>query len=283
MQSMFKVFFSYLFCLSLAFLSGCGNRDSSALVGKWISEEGKEGELELLKDGTAFVSLAGERSGERISGTWQVENGRLIFAYPLNSGMPNQTISMNYTTSGTTLTLADDNGESTTFERYNDTHKVRNSEQNKVQQRREETVAYVNMLTRAVKRYAMDIGQPPTAEQGFAALVSCLSGVPESKWGGPYISDRATSLDPWGNPYQYANPGRHGDGEFNIWSCGPDGIDGTEDDIGSWRLRDVVGTDARAETSPTPASALRTESRQTLHVEPLVPRVEPVPEVGADE
>lgn len=34
--------------------------------------------------------------------------------------------------------------------------------------------------------------------------------------------------DPWGRPYMYKPDGR---GDFAVWSVGPDGQDGTEDDI----------------------------------------------------
>ena len=93
-------------------------------------------------------------------------------------------------------------------------------------------LASVKMLDSAVERYNGDIGRSPSTEQGLAALVQCPSDVSEGKWGGPYIKDNATSLDPWGNPYQYICPGKHG--SFDIWSFGPDMMDGTDDDIGNW-------------------------------------------------
>ena len=34
--------------------------------------------------------------------------------------------------------------------------------------------------------------------------------------------------DPWGNPYQYELASAE---QFRIWSWGPDGVDGTEDDV----------------------------------------------------
>ena len=87
----------------------------------------------------------------------------------------------------------------------------------------------VKMLAGAVERYTMDIGRPPG---DLSSLLTCPSGVPEGKWGGPYIKAEAKSTDPWGNEYQYAYPGKKG--EFDIWSYGPDMMDGTDDDIGSW-------------------------------------------------
>jgi general secretion pathway protein G len=40
--------------------------------------------------------------------------------------------------------------------------------------------------------------------------------------------------DPWGNEYQYAYPGEANPNSYDIWSYGPDGSSGTDDDIGNW-------------------------------------------------
>ena len=54
-----------------------------------------------------------------------------------------------------------------------------------------------------------------------------------SSWGGPYLK-KAVGADPWGNQYQYVTPGKHNTDTYDIWSHGPDGQAGTEDDIGNW-------------------------------------------------
>ena len=54
------------------------------------------------------------------------------------------------------------------------------------------------------------------------------------KWAGPYLN-KDIPLDPWGHPYMYSYPGRNRPEEYDIWSLGPDGQDGTEDDIGNWQ------------------------------------------------
>lgn len=56
-----------------------------------------------------------------------------------------------------------------------------------------------------------------------------------AKWGGPYIEDIAQLRDPWGNELQYRYPGTRNEDSYDLWSYGPDGQDGTEDDIGNWR------------------------------------------------
>jgi len=52
---------------------------------------------------------------------------------------------------------------------------------------------------------------------------------------GPYTESGELPKDPWGNDFQYEYPPKHGTGDFpDIWSKGPDGEDGNEDDIVSW-------------------------------------------------
>jgi len=51
-------------------------------------------------------------------------------------------------------------------------------------------------------------------------------------WEGPYIEK--VPKDPWDNDYKFAQPGKHNTDLFDIWSMGPDGQDGTADDIGNW-------------------------------------------------
>ena len=44
--------------------------------------------------------------------------------------------------------------------------------------------------------------------------------------------------DPWGNEYQYLPEGEKNPESYDLWSYGPDGEDGTEDDIGNWKEDD---------------------------------------------
>jgi general secretion pathway protein G len=55
-----------------------------------------------------------------------------------------------------------------------------------------------------------------------------------SRWAGPYIDSTKVPLDPWDRPYKFAAPGKHNTESFDVWSTGPDGQDGSEDDIGNW-------------------------------------------------
>ena len=103
------------------------------------------------------------------------------------------------------------------------------------QARINQATLYVRALANGVELFEAHIGRPPTTEQGLDALLNPPSDLANpSKWGGPYLKDNAQTLDPWQNPYQYVSPGTKTRDGFDVWSFGPDGIDGTEDDIGNW-------------------------------------------------
>jgi general secretion pathway protein G len=55
-----------------------------------------------------------------------------------------------------------------------------------------------------------------------------------SRWAGPYLDTNKVPLDPWDHEYRYVAPGKHNAESFDVWSVGPDGQDGTDDDLGNW-------------------------------------------------
>lgn len=81
--------------------------------------------------------------------------------------------------------------------------------------------------------YKLDNFVYPTTDQGLEALVTKPSGSPEPKnyKKGGYV--KSVPKDPWGNEYQYLNPGVHGD--IDIFSLGPD-MQPSDDDIGNWNI-----------------------------------------------
>ncbi|MGL4593232.1 MAG: type II secretion system major pseudopilin GspG [Thermoguttaceae bacterium] len=96
---------------------------------------------------------------------------------------------------------------------------------------------YVKVLSGAVETYEAHVGYPPTQDQGLNALFECPADLPNpAKWSGPYLKESAQTHDPWGNEYSYASPAARSRGAFEVWSLGPDGQDGTEDDIGTWTI-----------------------------------------------
>ena len=92
----------------------------------------------------------------------------------------------------------------------------------------------VNNLMQALKLYKLDNLRYPSGEQGLQSLVAKpTAGVIPPNWR-PYL-DKLPS-DPWGHPYQFANPGLKG--EIDVYSFGADGVVGgekTNADIGSWQ------------------------------------------------
>src|ERR1700722_2295497 len=50
-------------------------------------------------------------------------------------------------------------------------------------------------------------------------------------WHGPYFDPPKLPIDPWGNPYIYYYPGKHNQSSYDLLSAGPDGKEGTDDDV----------------------------------------------------
>ena len=90
-------------------------------------------------------------------------------------------------------------------------------------------------LVSRVNQYFLDTNQfPPTAD-GLQALLAPPADLKNPRrWKGPYLDKATAPVDPWDNPYQYMFPGKRNPQKFDIWSVGPDGQDGTEDDVGNW-------------------------------------------------
>ncbi|MET0682601.1 MAG: type II secretion system major pseudopilin GspG [Casimicrobiaceae bacterium] len=89
----------------------------------------------------------------------------------------------------------------------------------------------------ALKLYRLDNQRYPTSEQGLAALTSRPTMPPlPPNWKPNGYLDRLPK-DPWGQPYQYLNPGLRS--EIDVYSFGADGQPGgtgIDADVGSWEL-----------------------------------------------
>jgi general secretion pathway protein G len=92
----------------------------------------------------------------------------------------------------------------------------------------------ISNLGVALDSYEIDNGRYPTTQQGLDALVNQPSGADD--WNGAYIQ-RGVPNDPWGNPYVYRCPGQHNTDGYDLYSYGPDGQAGTDDDIDNWTVR----------------------------------------------
>jgi general secretion pathway protein G len=93
----------------------------------------------------------------------------------------------------------------------------------------------ISQLESGLERFNVHMDRYPSTEEGLNSLLHAPPG-DESKWRGPYI--KILRPDPWGNPYQYKNPGTHNASSYDLWSRGADGADGGEGenaDIGNWQ------------------------------------------------
>ncbi len=84
-----------------------------------------------------------------------------------------------------------------------------------------------------LQSYRTHMGNYPSTAEGLQALVTAPSDKAD-RWRGPYVTNDSVPLDPWKNPYQYRFPGVRNKTGYDVWSKGPDGQDGTADDIGNW-------------------------------------------------
>jgi general secretion pathway protein G len=90
-------------------------------------------------------------------------------------------------------------------------------------------------IMQALKLYRLDNRKYPSVEQGLVALVKKPEVDPLPPNWKSYIE--RLPLDPWGNPYQYLNPGLHSDVDvFSYGGDGKPGGEGVDADIGSWQL-----------------------------------------------
>jgi general secretion pathway protein G len=101
--------------------------------------------------------------------------------------------------------------------------------------------ADIQTLSLSLDMYELAAGRFPDTSQGLKALVEKPSLPPEPlSWNGPYLKKREVPRDPWGNDYVYEYPGKHGT-DYDLFSPGPDGIAGNNDDIANWNNSDDAG------------------------------------------
>ena len=88
----------------------------------------------------------------------------------------------------------------------------------------------IQVIMMALRKYEGDAGSFPNTDQGLQALVDDPGNI--RNWS-PALDEPL--YDPWNNEYGYRFPGKFSkNGKPDIFSRGPDGQEGTEDDIGNW-------------------------------------------------
>jgi len=92
--------------------------------------------------------------------------------------------------------------------------------------------AQIELLGQALDHFRLDTGRYPSGQEGLNALVA-NPGI--DRWDGPYLKKDMPN-DPWGKPYRYEFPGKHG--EYDLFSYGRDGSaggEGEDEDVLSWK------------------------------------------------
>ena len=92
----------------------------------------------------------------------------------------------------------------------------------------------IKTIDASLIRYKINAGWYPSTQQGLEALVKRPSGNPAPKKWQQLLKNEENLTDPWGRPYQYRQPGKFNTDSYDIFSTGPDGQEGTEDDITNW-------------------------------------------------
>lgn len=87
-------------------------------------------------------------------------------------------------------------------------------------------------IATAIDTFRLEVGRYPKE-------LSELTQKPDdeteaSRWNGPYIKDAKDLRDAWHNEIKYESPGKVNEGSYDLWSMGPDGVDGNDDDIANY-------------------------------------------------
>lgn len=86
---------------------------------------------------------------------------------------------------------------------------------------------------KALSMYELDLGRYPSASEGLDALIEAPADAGED-WKGKYLEATEVPLDAWKHAWNYRQPGTHNPEGYDLWSNGPDGVDGSDDDIANW-------------------------------------------------
>ena len=112
----------------------------------------------------------------------------------------------------------------------------------------------MNTIKQALDFFRNDFDRYPKDEEGIAVLWDKSKLDPEvdaAKWKG-YLKDPLPN-DRWGHAWGYRQQSEHSDDvtRYDLWSFGPDGQEGTDDDITSWSILATEGGTGDAGAPPS--------------------------------
>jgi len=124
-------------------------------------------------------------------------------------------------------------------------------------------LAQIKAFEGALETFKAEVKRWPTEEEGLAVLWSrdaLQEEADREKWGGPYLKEPKPK-DAWGNEWIFRQPSQVAEGfAFDIISLGPDGQEGTEDDISNHDARKEAAGDEFGEFSGSGGSSGTTPS-----------------------
>jgi type II secretion system protein G len=94
--------------------------------------------------------------------------------------------------------------------------------------RRGETISEIFNVKTALGVFETDVGRYPTTAEGLQALVAGPPAI-GATWKGPYLE--RSPVDGWGRELVYRCPGTFAPNSYDLFSMGPDGVAGTDDDV----------------------------------------------------
>ncbi len=95
----------------------------------------------------------------------------------------------------------------------------------------------------AMDNFYLKFNRYPSEDEGIEVLwnvqaLDAQTEEDEAKW--ERFLTKATPNDLWGNPWNYRAESEYGL-RYDLWSNGPDGEEGTDDDITNWTEEDEAG------------------------------------------
>jgi general secretion pathway protein G len=91
----------------------------------------------------------------------------------------------------------------------------------------------VMALSRVIQMYYLNVGAFPKELKDLVEKPG--DEAVAAKWQGPYLENPDMLKDSWGQDLKYKCPGEYNAQSYDLWSVGPDGQDGNEDDVTNWK------------------------------------------------
>ena len=91
----------------------------------------------------------------------------------------------------------------------------------------------VMALSKVIQMYYLNVGAYPKELKDLVEKPE--DEAVAAKWQGPYLDSLDQLKDSWQQDLKYKCPGEFNPNSYDLWSVGPDGQDGNDDDISNWK------------------------------------------------